>query len=170
MLRDQSGAIVGGLESPLLAQSIEWGRGFSVAVGDAPIVRVHHDGENHWITSYRAEGTNRVVLYDSLNNQKWKPSLYLSKQIAQNYRTTDPDITIEYANVQCQSDSLSCGYFVLAYAVDLCSGVNPETVTHTIRDAGRHIMHCLEAGAVTPFPRSKEALRSIVHQASSAFP
>ena len=99
MLRDQSGAIVGGLESPLLAQSIEWGRGFSVAVGDAPIVQVHHDGENQWITSYRAEDTNRVVLYDSLNNQKRKPNLYLSKQIAQIYRTTDPDITIEYANV-----------------------------------------------------------------------
>ena len=110
----------------------------------------HHKRDEHWILTYfypQNDCNHGCIVYDSLGRHS------LDKGIVQKLMGT-PDIPIRYAKVQQQGDGESCGFFVIAWAVDIAFGYNPEESVYVKTEMRRHLWWCLNSMQMLPFPRS----------------
>ena len=66
--------------------------------------------------------------------------------------------TVTFINekVQKQIGSADCGLFALAFATDLCQGLDPTTQRYDQVLMRQHYVTCLESAKVTPFQRLQE--------------
>ena len=89
-------------------------------------IHIHHNGKGHFVTSSSLK--NKVKIYDSLNT---KPATELLEQITAIY-SCDPTIPeiLQVTLPACQSGSVYCLLFAIAYATDLAIGNNPEEITY----------------------------------------
>lgn len=70
-------------------------------------------------------------------------------------------LKVQRHSVQQQQGTNDCGLFSIAYALELCVGRNPESISFEQRRMRGHLLKCFEEGALTPFPTStKPLLRS----------
>ena len=60
---------------------------------------------------------------------------------------------MEWANVQQQSDSSSCGLYVIAYAVDIAYDIDPTRVNYIEQEMRKHFLFCLDRFMLKPFSR-----------------
>ena len=69
-----------------------------------------------------------------------------------------PQDTVTFLNekVQRQLGSSDCGLFTLAFATDLCHGLDPSTQSYNQKEMRQHYVHCLESGRMTPFPKTNK--------------
>ena len=67
---------------------------------------------------------------------------------------TGPEATFVYEKVQKQLGSSDCGLFALAFATDLCHGLDPAKQSYNQEMMCRHFVSCLEKGKMTPFPNT----------------
>ena len=63
-----------------------------------------------------------------------------------------PDYEVNFASVQQQQDSTSCGRWAIAYAFDLALGNDPATTNYDEAYMADHLLLCFDQGCVMAFP------------------
>ena len=63
-------------------------------------------------------------------------------------------VTLVNEKVQRQVGSNDCGLFALAFATDLCNGLDPVNQRYEQGSMRQHYVSCLENGAMVPFPKT----------------
>ena len=115
-----------------------------------PFVQILLAFSNHWIcVSNIGCREGQVKVYDSI----WRGRLNakLQKQIAWLMFTQEPQITIEWPDIQSQR-ARDCGLFCLAVAAALCQGQDPATCSWDQSLMRKHLASCFRSGEVSLFP------------------
>jgi hypothetical protein len=60
---------------------------------------------------------------------------------------------MEWTNVQQQSDSSSCGLYVIAYAIDIAYDIDSTRVNYIEQEMRKHFLFCLDRDMLKHFPR-----------------
>ena len=76
----------------------------------------------------------------------------LSTHVAYCYIHTGDAVTFLNERVQQQFGSSDCGLFALAFATDLCHGLDPTKRNYIQGLMRKHYVDCLESGKMAPFP------------------
>ena len=155
---------VGGLQSPVLAQKC------AMEPQTGTFIQVLNASESHWFTISNIgcpQGSLKV--YDSLH---WKLSSTSKKIVADLMMCRDKAITVTYVPVQWQSGGADCGLFALAFAASLCAGNDPATILYHQPEMRSHLIACLAAGKITPFPTRTRVRRhkTIKREESESIP
>ena len=126
--------------------------------GSLQILLINH---NHWVVASIC-GTNNgtdITLYDSMysfihNHTK----LLLSHLI----HTKQKFFTVSVANVNKQAGGNDCGLFAAAYCTSIAYEQNPSSFVYNQALMREHLLQCLEAKHMTPFPimRQRRILQS----------
>ena len=65
-------------------------------------------------------------------------------------------VTFINEKVQRQVGGSDCGLFLLAFATDLCHGIDPTNQKYNQGSIRQHYVNCLENGAMPPFPKTEK--------------
>ena len=104
----------------------------------------------HWIT-VSAKGLNDPVLvYDSLNSGVVSRNFF--HQITDLRQTKNDRILVEIMSVQQQTNTVDCGVYAIAYAVDIAHGKDPSMSAYDDKLMRDHLKHCLLLESFQPFP------------------
>ena len=120
-------------------------------------VQILHNGSNHWVT-VASKRENEVYIYDS-SKTKDLP-VEIAKQIAQLCSSKDRSIRVIRAEVQQQTDTISCGLFAIAFAFDVCAESDPRNVHYDQAKMRSHLLKCIKENCIAKFPRSQKRLSS----------
>lgn len=114
---------------------------------------VHDSVKEHWlcITNKHCLAGN-LRIYCSLH---MTPSAQCLATVAKLFRMQSPSLTVDIMNVVRQRGAVDCGLFAIAYAEILARDQHPCNVNLDQIQMRRHLMHCLEANRITPFPVTK---------------
>ena len=137
---------VGGFQNTLLGQN------FSFAPENTEFVQVLH-GANHWLclsTAGCKEGEVNVL--DSLFNTV-PPKV--KRQIAVLMRSPSRKLKMNFLSVAQQKGASDCGLYAIANAAAVCAGLDATTFKYKQKSMRQHLLQCLEAGFITPFPHQK---------------
>ena len=88
-------------------------------------------------------------MYDSLYKTVSKETEYL---IASMVHVPSSDLKIVMMDVEKQSNGSDCGVLAIAYAFDICRGMDPCTVRFDHSKLRPHLATCLENCQVSHFP------------------
>ena len=106
----------------------------------------------HWVSLCTISCIPGVVkVYDSLYR---KPNNVVIEHACRMILHRGPEVTFVYEKVQKQLGSSDCGLFALAFATDLCHGLDPAKQSYNQEMMCRHFVSCLEKGKMTPFPNT----------------
>ena len=106
----------------------------------------------HWVSLSTISCTPGVVkVYDSLYR---KHNNVVIEHACRMILHAGPEVTFLYEKVQKQLGSSDCGLFALAFATDLCHGLDPTKQSYNQEMMRRHFVDCLEKGEMTPFPNT----------------
>ena len=107
----------------------------------------------HWVSLSTISCTPGVVkVYDIACTGK--PNNVVIEHACRMILHTGPEVTFVYEKVQKQLGSSDCGLFALAFATDLCHGLDPTKQSYNQEMMHRHFVGCLEKGKMTPFPNT----------------
>ena len=90
-----------------------------------------------------------VRVYDSLYEKLSNVTEYL---IASMVHVPSSDLQIVMMDVEKQSNGSDCGVLAIAYAFDICSGMDPCSVRFDHSKIRQHLAKCLENCHVSRFP------------------
>ncbi len=138
---------IGGLQPTILSENFQ----FSIQKGE--FVQIINVNNSHWLTVSNIgcpKGT--VNIYDSVSSNSL--SAHTVKVIAGILFVTDlKKITVNYIDVQTQSNCSDCGVFSLAFVTSLCHGEDPSKISYVTYKLRDHLYNCLEKHTMSPFPR-----------------
>ena len=152
---------VGGLQPTFLA------RKFQFSVQRSEFVQILNVYGSHWLTiSNIGCPTGTINVYDSL------PNCYLSsdtkRQIAAILFLSDQrKITVNFVDVQIQSNGSDCGLYALAFTTSLCCGDNPSKINYRSHKLREHLFNCLENHVMTSFPRRNRQKKALIRKEKS---
>ena len=63
-------------------------------------------------------------------------------------------VTFVNEKVQKQTNTNDCGLFALAFATDLCHGIDPVSQCYNPQHMRDHYVHCLDSQEMVPFPKT----------------
>ena len=134
---------VSGLQNPILGSNLT----FDVMETEGVQIINHR---NHW-TCLSTIGCqpSEVNVYDSLHARL---SASAMKQTCSMLNTTEAKLTVRMRKVQIQSGGSDCGVFAIAFAVCLCEGKDPCSISWTQPLMRQHLVKCLSKQRMTPFP------------------
>ena len=105
---------------------------------------------NHWIVvSTIGCPPAAVNVYDSLHGTV---SAVAKCLVADMLQTKSSELTLQYVDVQWQSNACDCGLFALANAASLCHGTDPSSINFDQTKMRSHSLTCIEIGDLKPFP------------------
>ena len=140
--------------SGLLATTVVASRKAIPVDGDTVQILINVDN-CHWICiAVDRKNPDTVRVYDSIY-----ASLSLSSQqqiLCALLHPKSRRIIIQFMSMQKQTNSSDCGVFAIACAVALCHNENPSTPQWNISEMRPHLIHCLSAKKIIPFPLKKE--------------
>lgn len=144
---------LGGLQDPLRA--LLHGTSSALVPDRNPVsFYIFHDGRFHWVAVVRHG--NEICIYDSLINIR---SPKVSDVVLTNIRLTMPDLwesengpSIHVMNVFRQIGAIHCGYYAIAYLVDLANGNDPCALKYLQNQMPRHLAQCILQNNLTSFP------------------
>jgi hypothetical protein len=117
-----------GLQPPTLQKVFA----FQVHSGD--FVQIIHVRNNHWCVVSTVGCQSGVVhVYDSLYKTLSKETVHL---IARMVHVPSSELKVVMMDVEKQSNGSDCGVLAIAYAFDICNGMNPCSVRF---DTSAHI-------------------------------
>ena len=127
--------------------------GSHVVPAKSDFVQIVNTG-SHWvclssIATTSASGTVRI--FDSLY---LKPSSIAIEHACRMLMFPGDQVTLVNEKVQRQVGSNDCGLFALAFATDLCNGLDPVNQRYEQGSMRQHYVSCLENGAMVPFPKT----------------
>ena len=127
--------------------------GSHVVPAKSDFVQIVNTG-SHWvclssIATPSASGTVRI--FDSLY---LKPSSIAIEHACRMLMFPGDQVTLVNEKVQRQVGSNDCGLFALAFATDLCHGLDPVNQRYEQGSMRQHYVSCLENGAMLPFPKT----------------
>ena len=148
-------------------------------------VQIVHDGHLHWLTisNVHSHHASHVQAYDSLYNlttyadntalRACLRKLMLPAAAAAVGSNKEVAIVNELVLVECsieavqvQSDRAMCGLFAIAFAYDLCSGLDPTTRTYDESQMRSHLAKCLRQGYFQHFPSLLVGDRTLEEEAN----
>ena len=107
---------------------------------------------SHWVclsTISCRPGT--IKIYDSLFQRVSQTAILHSCRMLMH---AGDSILFINEKVQKQINSSDCGLFALAFATDLCHGVDPQTQAYDQENMRAHYVSCLESHEMVPFPKT----------------
>ena len=110
----------------------------------------------HWVcTSNRLSPPGMVYVYDSLPSCSVNSSS-LHRQIAAIMKTEDAAFVVKHVDVQRQVGSSDCRLMAIAFAVSLCSGLDPHTLKYDQSKLRSDFLSCVETREWLPlaFPHT----------------
>lgn len=137
---------IGGFQDTILQSKLQ----FSVESGE--FIQILNKNNNHWIlvTNVGTQQFSCVRIVDSLGS-KHLP-LEIQNIIASMLHSPSPEINLKFDDVHQQNDSNSCGLFAVAFATSLCFGQSVSTLIYDKSKMRSHLMQCLLAKKMSPFP------------------
>ena len=138
-----------GLQDPILGQTLS----FKVQK-NKPFVQVLHDGKLHWkpISTYGCN-EGEVCYIDSLF--KGRIADHTKQQICAILHCDLKHVKIKVLPVQQQRNGVDCGVFALAFCFHILSEkANPVGIFFDESNFRHHLLHCLTANLISPFPKS----------------
>ncbi len=81
-------------------------------------------------------------------------------QFANIVNTCKSHFEVERVTVQQQRGTADCGMFAVAFAISLCTGSDPVTLTFEQMKMRDHLLQCFEKRKITPFPLSQRKIVS----------
>ena len=130
-----------GLQPPVLQKV------FAFQVHSGEFVQIIHVRNNHWcVVSTVGCETGVVHVYDRTLS---KETVRLIASLAY---SPCSELRVTMMDVEKQSNGYDCGVLAIAYAFDLCSGLNPCTVRFDHSKIRSHLATCLEDCQVSRFP------------------
>ena len=70
-------------------------------------------------------------------------SSHTKAHVAAIINTNEPKIQVVRQKTQFQKGGSDCGLFAIAYAVDLCQGIEPADVRYQQESMRSHLLQCL---------------------------
>ena len=123
---------------------------FAFQVHSGEFVQIIHVRNNHWcVVSTVGCETGVVHVYDSLYRTLSKETVRLIASLAY---SPCSELRVTMMDVEKQSNLSDCGVLAIAYAFDLCSGLNPCTVRFDHSKIRSHLATCLEDCQFSRFP------------------
>ena len=127
--------------------------GSHVVPAQSDFVQIVNTG-SHWvcltsIATGSASGTVRI--FDSLY---LKPSSIAIEHACRMLMFPGDQVTLVNEKVQRQVGSNDCGLFAMAFATDLCNGLDPVNQRYEQGCMRQHYVSCLENGSMVPFPKT----------------
>ena len=137
-----------GLQPPALQKV------FAFQVHSGEFVQIINVGNKHWCVVSTVGCDNGVVeVYDSLYTSIPVKTIRL---IASLVCSTASKLDIRMMDVASQSNRSDCGVQAIAYAFDICSGLNPCSVRFDPKKIRQHLMACLAVFTFSTVGRAKE--------------
>ena len=115
-------------------------------------MQYHHNGKNHWVLIYVKVIERELLVLNSL------PSHHhgIEENMVKEEIGHDHPFDIILVPSPQQPDGHSCGYFVIANAVEIVFGADVYTMGGVSYDVGRmrdHLLQCLVNRRMEPFPK-----------------
>ena len=126
-------------------------RGHLIDPATSEFVQILNVG--HWLclSTIGVSHPGTVRVFDSLFI---KPNAIGVEHACQMLLHAGDTVTFINEKVQKQIGSADCGLFALAFATDLCQGLDPTTQRYDQALMRQHYVTCLESAKVTPFPKT----------------
>ena len=135
---------INGLQSVLLAEKL------ALIPQPDEFLQLLNDHNNHWILiSTIGCPPTTVNVYDSLHGTL---SPKAQRVVADLIQSQVAYVTIQYVDVQWQSNGYDCGLFALANATALCDGTDPSTLSFDQSKMRQHFLACIEKNNLQQFP------------------
>ena len=126
-------------------------KGSLVVPATSEFVQILNTG-SHWVcTISTTPGTGTVKIFDSMYQ---KPNSITVEHACRMLMYLGSKVTFINEKVQRQVGASDCGLFSLAFATDLCHGLDPAHLRYDQGSMRRHYVNCLANGAMVPFPRT----------------
>jgi len=147
---------INGLQSCLLQQND------SFQTIEEEGIQIHHNGQNHWITSCSLGG--EVSVYDS--NYHGTLAASLTHQLACIYKDfitvkdedgekLEPVLDVNIPRVQQQLGANDCGLYAIAFALHVAMNNIPEQMIFEQSLMRKHLHSCFRKKKLEPFPHKK---------------
>ena len=139
---------VDGLHDPAIKGSL-------VVPATSEFVKILNTG-SHWVclsTISTTPGTGMFKIFDSIYQ---KPNSIAIEHACRMLMYSGSKVTFINEKVQRQVGANDCGLFSLAFASDLCHGLDPVHLRYDQGSMRQHYVNCLENGAMAPFPRTTQ--------------
>ena len=105
---------------------------------------------NHWFVVTNVGCKDGVVnVYDSMY---CSVSDVMLRVIASLLLCSSPKLTVRMKEVESQRNGADCGVLAIAYAFDICSGLDPCKVVYDHTSIRSHLAKCLEDCSYSRFP------------------
>ena len=148
---------VDGLHDPAITDTL-------VAPAISEFVQIINTG-NHWVclsTISCRPGTIKV--HDSLFQRVSPIAIRHSCRLLMH---TGGSILFTNEKVQKQINSSDCGLFALAFATDLCHGIDPVTQAYDQEKMRAHYVNCLDSLEMVPFPKTTRRVPYHLHNSKA---
>lgn len=134
---------------------------FCIVPHTAPFIQILHANENHWVTvsNVNVHGgslTNTVYVYDS--KKIFSVSNSLIDMVCSFFKPPTSPLHFDIINMQTQENNDDCGLFAIASATELAYGKDPCTCDWDCFKMRQHLLNCLEANSISPFPTKGKRL------------
>lgn len=108
------------------------------------------------------DGSGYISIFDSVASMGFSIETILQLGKIYSIPANHSALNLKRQSVQQQKGSVDCGLFSIAFAVEICSGENPDDAIFAQEDMRLHILKCFTNGKVTPFPRALKIEDSVV--------
>ena len=92
---------------------------------------------------------NVVKIYDSMRTGDL--TMDAKESITTIMNSQNHCLYLQFPEVQQQTDCSSCGLFALAYAFDICDGIDPSMVDYSQVNLWSHFLSCLKKKSISSF-------------------
>ena len=132
-------------------------KGVLVIPASSEFIQILNVGR-HWVcmsTIGCSAGT--VQVFDNLYN---RPNDVLIDHGCRMLLSPQDAVTFFNVKVQKQIGGSDFGLFAVAFATDLCFGLDPHNQKYKQNETHQHFIRCLESGKITPFPKTDRRVQT----------
>lgn len=148
MLLKRQFPFIDGLIDPVVKGSL-------VVPAASEFIQIINTG-SHWVclsTISTTPTSGTVKIFDSLYKNMNSTSI---EHACRMLMYPGDKVTFVNEKVQRQVGGSDCGLFSLAFATDLCHGIDPTNQKYHQESLRQHYVDCLENGEMSPFPKTEK--------------
>ena len=130
-------------------------KGSLIVPATSEFIQIINTG-NHWVclsTISTTSSPDTVKIFDSLYQNTNSTAV---EHACRMLMYPGDKVTFINEKVQRQVGGSDCGLFSLAFATDLCHGIDPTNQNYNQGSMRQHYVNCIENGAMSPFPKTEK--------------